>query len=78
MGDHIGDLRVERPALFVQAPELVVVLRERTIASAHSLPGGVDVDVEPDDRGALLQQRARFGDGDGLFTRYLSRLSLLL
>ena len=45
--DRVGGIGVERPSLLVQALEVVVVLRERTIAAADTRPAGLDVGVEP-------------------------------
>ena len=56
-GDDVGDFRVDRPPLLVEALELLVAPGERAVAPLHALPGNVDVDVDPDHRRVLLQQR---------------------
>jgi hypothetical protein len=53
----VGDFRIDRPSLLVEALELLVAPGERTVAPLHALPGNVDVDVDPDHRRVLLQQR---------------------
>jgi hypothetical protein len=63
-GDNVSDFGVDRPPLLVEALELLVASGERTAASFHALPGNVDVDVDPDHRRVLLEQRAHLGCRD--------------
>ena len=62
--DRIGDFAVEGAALVVEAPELVVVARERTVAVDHALPAFVHPDVEPHGDRALGEELAGRGGGD--------------
>ena len=44
--DGVRRLAIQRPALLEQLAELDLVLREWTIAAAHTLPRGVDLDLD--------------------------------
>src|SRR5581483_7403319 len=64
LGDDVCRLGVERATLVEQPPELGLVLRERPIAAADSVPARVDVHVEPD-RQRLVEGVAYLRRGDG-------------
>src|SRR5205085_10092771 len=47
---------VQRPAQLEAAPELRLVLRQRTAAALNAPPAGLDVGVEMDDEGVELSE----------------------
>ena len=46
--DAVAGLQIDVCALLVERPERRLVLRERTLATAHPRPGQVDADLDPD------------------------------
>jgi hypothetical protein len=56
VGDGVCGLLVERRAALVQAVEARLLLRERTVAAAHSGPGGRGIDLDVHGQGTLAQR----------------------